>query len=91
MVALERQSSSASHWPELAYRRLFEQGSPARIALVIFEEGSEGGSEDKRTLSGFLVALVSGDECELEPDEDPVASEFSERVGSYPPSGVREP
>ena len=66
MVALERQSSAASHWPELTYGRLFEQDSPARIALVIFEEGSAGGSEANRTLSGFLVALVSGDECELE-------------------------
>lgn len=66
MVALERQSSSASHWPELTYSRLFEQGSPRRIALVIFDEGSEGGGDSNRTLSGFLVALVSADECELE-------------------------
>jgi ribosomal-protein-alanine acetyltransferase len=57
MTALERQSPTAAHWGESFYRGLFEAGATARIALI---------AEDEGKLAGFLVARVTGDECELE-------------------------
>jgi ribosomal-protein-alanine acetyltransferase len=62
IVELERESASAAHWPETTYRRVFEQKSPACIALVI--EGESGGAQ--ANLCGFLIARVSGEDCELE-------------------------
>ncbi len=59
IVELERETASAAHWPETTYRRLFEQETPACIPLVI-----ENQTDDH--LDGFLIARISGDECELE-------------------------
>jgi ribosomal-protein-alanine acetyltransferase len=59
IVELERETDSAAHWPEATYRRLFEQETPACVPLVI-EAGDAG------NLNGFLIARISGDECELE-------------------------
>jgi ribosomal-protein-alanine N-acetyltransferase len=56
LVALERSSPTAAHWPESFYAVLFENGAAERISLVVEEE----------ELRGFLVARVAGDECELE-------------------------
>src|SRR5258708_5551731 len=57
MAALERQSPTAAHWEESFYRGLFEEGAAERISLV---------AEDEGKLAGFLIARVTGDECELE-------------------------
>ncbi len=56
MVAFERQSLTAAHWPESSYSGLFAEGA-ARVSLVAEEEG---------TLGGFLIARFISDECELE-------------------------
>jgi ribosomal-protein-alanine N-acetyltransferase len=69
MVALERSSPTAAHWPESFYAELFEKGAAERISLVVEEEGE---------LRGFLVARVIGDECEL---ENVVVAESSQRRG----------
>jgi ribosomal-protein-alanine acetyltransferase len=59
IVALERETPSAAHWPEASYRRVFgPDAAPARIALVSESAG--------RVLHGFVIARLAGDECELE-------------------------
>src|SRR5205823_5218617 len=70
IVALERESPSASHWSEAVYRTAFEPGAPARVVLVCEDQGNR--------LQGFLMARISGEECELE--NIGVASE-SQRLG----------
>jgi ribosomal-protein-alanine N-acetyltransferase len=69
LVALERQSPTAAHWPESFYRGLFDDGAVERISLVVDEEGS---------LRGFLIARITSDECEL---ENVVVAEGSQRRG----------
>jgi ribosomal-protein-alanine N-acetyltransferase len=69
MVALERQSPTAARWPESFYAALFEKGASERISLVADEE---------RSLRGFLIARIIGDECEL---ENVVVAEVSQRRG----------
>ena len=58
MLALERETPSAAHWPEGTYHRIFAPDAPPRIALLA--ENSD------RTLYGFVMARIAGDECELE-------------------------
>jgi [ribosomal protein S18]-alanine N-acetyltransferase len=58
IVALERDSALVAHWPAASYQSIFQGGSP-RLALVV-------DPEPKHTLLGFLVARITGDECELE-------------------------
>ena len=69
MAALERQSPTAAHWAESFYCGLFEEGAAERISLV---------AEDEAKLAGFLIARVTGDECEL---ENLVVVEGSQRRG----------
>ena len=69
MVALERQTPAAAHWPESFYLGLFERGAVDRVSLVAEQEG---------VLQGFLVARISGEECEL---ENIVVAEDSRRLG----------
>ena len=57
IAALERQSPTAAHWEVSFYRRLFDEGAAERISLV---------AEDEGKIRGFLIARVTGDECELE-------------------------
>ena len=57
LVVLEKQSRGAAHWEESFYRGLFDEGAAERISLV---------AEDEGKLAGFLIARVTGDECELE-------------------------
>jgi len=58
MIALERDSPSAAHWPEPAYARVFSTDSATRIALV---------AEDREaSVQGFAIARVVGEEVELE-------------------------
>jgi ribosomal-protein-alanine acetyltransferase len=69
MVALERQSPTAAHWPKSFYHGLFDEGVADRISLVAEEEG---------LLRAFLIARIVGDECEL---ENVVVAEASQRRG----------
>jgi len=69
MVALERQSPTAAHGAESFYLGLFADGAVARISLVAEEDG---------VLRGFLIARITGDECEL---ENVVVAEASQRRG----------
>lgn len=69
MVALERESPAAAHWPVSFYLGLFADGAAARISLVAEEDG---------VLRGFLIARITGDECEL---ENVIAAEASQRCG----------
>jgi ribosomal-protein-alanine N-acetyltransferase len=62
MIALEKATPAAAHWSEQAYRAVFEGGSPMRIAFVVEYAGLEG----VNSLLGFLLARISGPECELE-------------------------
>jgi ribosomal-protein-alanine N-acetyltransferase len=57
VVALERQSPAAAHWPESSYSAILEAGDTARISLV---------AEDAGVIRGFLIARIIGHECELE-------------------------
>lgn len=58
ILRLEQSASSAAHWPKSAYEAIFHQDAPPRIALVA--------EDSEHKLSGFLVARVAEDECELE-------------------------
>jgi [ribosomal protein S18]-alanine N-acetyltransferase len=69
MIVLERQSSSAAHWSEESYRQVFEQGIAVRIVLVMDDEGP---------IRGFLIARITGEECEL---ENVVVASSSQRCG----------
>jgi ribosomal-protein-alanine N-acetyltransferase len=69
LIALERQSATAAHWLESFYEGLFAGGQVDRISLIVEEEGS---------LRGFLIARITGDECEL---ENVVVAETSQRRG----------
>ena len=69
MMALERLSPTAAHWPESFYAALFADGAAARVSLV---------SEQESELRGFLIARIIGGECEL---ENVVVAEASQRRG----------
>lgn len=57
MMALEQASQTAAHCAGSFYRGLFEEGAAERISLA---------AEDDAGLQGFLIARITGDECELE-------------------------
>jgi ribosomal-protein-alanine acetyltransferase len=57
IVELERSVPNLVHWSEQSYKNIFQPGAPERIFLVI---------EDNDELQAFLVARLSGAECELE-------------------------
>jgi ribosomal-protein-alanine N-acetyltransferase len=59
ILAMERDSPSAAHWPELTYRRMFRENQPLRIVLVASQAG-------EAALLGFVIARVAADDCELE-------------------------
>jgi ribosomal-protein-alanine N-acetyltransferase len=56
-MELERQSAGASHWREADYSRIFAEGHPSRLALVVEGDG---------VLLGFLVTSHVGPEWEIE-------------------------
>ena len=58
MIALERDSPSAAHWPEPAYARVFSADAATRIAIVA--------QDRERSVRGFAIARVVGEEVELE-------------------------
>ena len=57
MIALERDTPSAAHWPEPMYGHIFSADSATRIALVV---------EDDAALRGFAIARLVGEEGEVE-------------------------
>ncbi len=62
MLALERDSATASHWQREQYDTVFREASPRRLALVIEAEGVNG----EVGLQGFLVARAVAGEWEIE-------------------------
>ncbi len=58
IIALDRNSQSAAHWSEAAYRDIFKPGTAARISLV--------GQRNHGSLLGFVIARSNGEDCELE-------------------------
>ena len=70
LLALEKSSPSAAHWSESAYHAMFDPKAPERIALVLQDRNQQ--------LRGFVVAGITGSECEL---ENIVVQESSRRQG----------
>jgi ribosomal-protein-alanine N-acetyltransferase len=70
IFALERSSPSAAHWPESAYRALFDPHAPQRIALVL--------EDNKQQVHGVAIARIFERDCEL---ENIVVEESSRRNG----------
>jgi ribosomal-protein-alanine acetyltransferase len=70
ILALEQSSSSAAHWPDSAYRAMFDPDAPQRIALLL--------EDSSQQLHGFAIARVTGTDCEL---ENIVVKESSRRNG----------
>ena len=58
IIALEREAVSAAHWNETAYRDIFKQDAPARIALV--------SNDQNGATQGFVIARINRQDCELE-------------------------
>ena len=58
MLLLQQATPSAAHWSEKTYQEIFDPLAPTRLAFVA--QNTAG------TLLGFVVARLSGDECELE-------------------------
>lgn len=58
IMRLEQATPSAAHWTKDAYEAIWRDEAPARIALVA--------ESVDRKLSGFVVARLAADECELE-------------------------
>ncbi len=56
-MVLERQASTAAHWTQVEYERIFNLGQTPRVALV---------AEDVGEIVGFLVARALGPEWEIE-------------------------
>lgn len=57
LMALEREATTAAHWRQADYDRVFDPISPPRLCLVM---------EDEAGIQGFLVARNAGLEWELE-------------------------
>ena len=60
MIALARESASASQWPPQEYRSLFSSQPPHRIALIASD------SNNSKSVLGFLIARHLAPEWELE-------------------------
>ncbi len=69
MFAMERDASSASHWPIENYRQIVAGEGPPRLALV---------AEDASSITGFLVAQTIAGEWEI---ENVVVSKPNQRRG----------
>jgi len=70
MMTIEKQTPSAAHWNEQAYREIFNDNAPRRIALV--------SETTDHLLNGFVVARCDDDNCEL---ENIVVAEHAQRHG----------
>lgn len=68
MIRLERQSTTAAHWGEAEYGRLFQGGdrSPPRLALIADCDLVERLGNEVPRVVGFLVAHTMGADWELE-------------------------
>ena len=58
MIALERDSPSAAHWPESMYAHIFSADSATRIAIVV--------EDHEAALRGFAIVRLVGEEGEVE-------------------------
>ena len=58
MLLLEQRAPSAAHWSLKTYQEIFDPLAPTRLAFVAQNTAD--------SLLGFVVARLSGDECELE-------------------------
>jgi len=58
IIALDRNTQSAAHWSEAAYRDIFKPGTATRISLV--------GERNHGSLLGFVIARINSEDCELE-------------------------
>ena len=58
MLRLDQSACSAAHWTHTAYDAIFQTNAPPRIAIVA--------EKLERQLSGFVIARIVADECELE-------------------------
>lgn len=58
IIALDRNTQSAAHWSEAAYRDIFKPGTATRISFV--------GQRNHGSLLGFVIARINGADCELE-------------------------
>lgn len=59
LIALERQTSAAAHWSRTQYQALFDSSAPRRVTLA-------AESPADQVLCGFVVALATNDEWEIE-------------------------
>jgi ribosomal-protein-alanine N-acetyltransferase len=56
-MVLEQHASTAAHWTQVEYERIFTLGQTPRVALV---------AEDARKIVGFLIARALGLDWEIE-------------------------
>lgn len=61
MLALERGSPPAAHWPESTYLQLFDKDGPTRIVLLAHEQ-----QKDTPGIYAFVIGRIVAGECELE-------------------------
>ena len=54
---IEAQAATAAHWTAGTYERIFSHAGPPRLILV---------AEENATIMGFVIALSSGKEWEIE-------------------------
>ncbi|HXE07216.1 MAG TPA: GNAT family N-acetyltransferase [Acidobacteriaceae bacterium] len=67
ILALERATASAPHWPRAAYREMVQQGeSPVRRVLLIAGLCDAGDATMPFRLVGFAAAGIQGDSAEWE-------------------------
>ena len=59
IIALERQTAASAHWTDAHYEALFDASAPRRVTLA-------AESPTDLALCGFVVALATSDEWEIE-------------------------
>jgi ribosomal-protein-alanine N-acetyltransferase len=68
MIRLERQSTTAAHWAEAEYERLFQGGDRSQPRLALIADCDLLGQLGKQVpgVVGFLIAHIIGADWELE-------------------------
>jgi len=64
MIELDRQSPEAAHWSEPQYANLFNEETGSHRLVLVIERVDQ--SNEGPQVTGFLVALYTAAECELE-------------------------
>jgi len=70
MMTIERQTPQAAHWNENAYREIFKDNAPHRIAFI--------SKANDDSLNGFVIARCDAENCEI---ENIVVAEHAQRHG----------